>query len=252
MSAAATVPDSNLEERLYALQKVHRGSQLQHILDEALQLYGAGRNMEAGALVEKVEAMGATARTAVSAPAESAASRVVEAAPNQNLATELVSELANGLATVLVGAIGNFEKHITGESRRLTASFSERLDKLHTAVEGLQPLNGRIDQLIQAELAAQDRYEHLARAVTNLEQADARHESVVSGLSGEFREFANSTSHRMNELWGRIEGQERTLSEVNTSLSGVAGKVAAAAERLERHAEAIRSVHQIHKEREQV
>lgn len=251
MSAPATLSDHSLEERIFGLQKLHRDADFQAILEEAAQLCNSSRHLEAAALVEKAEAMRPPLPSGQPAVVQPTDDSKGELASSEHLATELVADVANGLAKVLVGAMENLQTHITGENRRMTSAFSDRLDRLQAAVEGLQPLNTRIDQLIQTEAAAQEKYEQLALSVATLQETGVRHESMINGLGIEFGAFASSASDRMNQLSGRIEGQDRTLSEVNSSLMDVTGKVAAAAQRLERHAEAIRSVHHIHKQRQE-
>jgi methyl-accepting chemotaxis protein len=251
MSAPATLSDHNLEERIFGLQKLCRDADFQAILEEAAQLCNSSRHLEAAALVEKAEAMRPAVPRGQSAVVQPTDDLKGELASSEHFATELVADVASGLAKVLLGAMENLQTHITGENRRMTSAFSERLDRLQAAVEGLQPLNTRMDQLIQTEAAVQEKYEQLAQTVATLQEAGAQHESMINGLGVEFRAFATSTSDRMNHLWGRIEGQDRTLSEVNSSLLDVTEKVAAAAQRLERHAGAIRSFHHVHKQRQE-
>ena len=53
--------DRNLEEAIYQLQKLNTENGIEQLLEEAAQLYSSGRHIEAGALMEKAEAMMAAA-----------------------------------------------------------------------------------------------------------------------------------------------------------------------------------------------
>jgi chromosome segregation ATPase len=247
MAAPAGVFDQGLEERIYQLQKLSVDSGMRQILEEAMQLCSDGRHMEAWALVEKAEAMSLMASHQEAGPQEVASPE--RSMAGQSLAARLASDIANGLTNILARAIQDLERHITVESGRLNSAFSERLDRLQSGVENLQPLHDRLDQLAHAGVAAQEKYEQLAATTASLQESHARLDTDMGALRLQLDELSVSTSSRVDEACRRIEGQERDISTINSGISEIASKVAAAAERLERHANAIRTIHESHEER---
>jgi methyl-accepting chemotaxis protein len=243
MAALAGVYDHSLEERIYRLQKLSADPGVRQVLEEAMRLCGDGHHMEASALIEKAEAMSFLASDLKAVPPPD------KAAGPQSLGARLAGDIANGMTSILVRAIEDLERHITAENGRLNASVVERLDKLQTSVEGLQPLHDRIDQLVSAGSAAQEKVEELAATTASLREAHERLYSDVAVLRLMMDQLSASTSNRVDEVCRRIDGQEHEISTINSGFSDLASRVAAAAERLERHAGAIRTMHDSHQER---
>ena len=257
MAAPAATPDHKLEDRISHLQKQSRHPGLVQGLEEATQLWGVGRHMEAVALVEKAEAMSSVVTDQDAGPKEAAFRPKHENAPatssvEQPFAARIAADVATGLTNVFARAIQDLEQHITGESSRLSSTFGERLDRLQSSVESLQPLHARLDQLVQAGIAAQEKYEQLAATAKSLREDHTRIDTEVGALKLQLHELSASNSRRFEEVCRRIEGQDREIVTVNSGIAEFAPKVAAAAERLERHANAIRSIHRAHHERAEV
>jgi FtsZ-binding cell division protein ZapB len=254
MAASAIVSDQNVQEKIYGLQKLNLDTRLRQILDEATQLCSEGRHMEASALVEKAEAMNSLSSGNGPGLREVRADPKQESAPEasvieQSVSVRLAKDITNGLTDVLVRAIQDLERHITGENSRLSSTFDQRLVKLQSSVENLQPLSERLDHLVQDGIAVQTKCEQLAATAASLREADARLDTEVGALRLQVHELSTSTSNRIDEVCRRIEGQEREISTANAGLSGLTSKVATAAERLERHANAIRGLHRGQQER---
>jgi chromosome segregation ATPase len=251
MAAASIIqPDHTLEERIYDLQKRDSAVRVRQILEEATQLLGKGRHIEASALVDKAEAMSSSASVSESDRTDASAGCCdPNAAKMKKLAAKLVADIGNGLAKVLVGAIEDLEQHITGETRSLTSAFSQRLDKIQAAIEGLQPIAERLELVVQAGAAADAKYAQLAAATASLQQADSRHDAEIGALRSQFEGLAAFSRDRTNEICQRIEEQERLISTANSATSELTARIAASAERLERQASAIRALHQAHEER---
>jgi hypothetical protein len=257
MAAPAAAPDHKLEDRISHLHKLSRQPGLVQILEEATQLWGVGRHMEAVALVEKAEAMTAAVSHQDTGSKAAAFAPKHEKAPatssvEQPFAARLAADVGAGLTNVLVRAIQDLEAHITGESNRLSSTFGERLDKLQSSVESLQPLHARLDLLVQAGIAAQEKYEQLEATAKSLREDHTRVDTEVGALKLQLHELSTSTSRWFEELCRRVEGQDRAIVTVHSSIAEFTPKVAAAAERLERHANAIRSIHRAHHERAEV
>jgi predicted nucleic acid-binding Zn-ribbon protein len=247
MAAPAGVFDQNLEEKIYQLQKLSVDSGTRQILEEAMQLCSDGHHMEAAALVEKAEAMSLLISHQEVGPQEVPSPE--RSMAGQALAARLAADIANGLTNILARAIHDLERHISLESGRLNSAFGERLDRLQSGVESLQPLHERLDHLVLAGAAVQEKYEQLAATTASLQEAHARLDTDMGAVRLQLDELSASTSNRVDEACRRIEGQEREISTINSGISELASKVAVAAERLERHANAIRTIHESHQER---
>jgi chromosome segregation ATPase len=147
------------------------------------------------------------------------------------------------LANVLVGAVQDLERHMTGETKRLASALDQRLDKLQATIESLQPLHERLDNLTEAGIAVQEKYDQLAAATVSLQDADVRRNEEIGVLRLQVQELSSATTH-IDEVCRRIEGHESQISTVNSTISELTSRMAGAAERLERHAGAIRALHQ--------
>jgi len=240
--------DHSLEERIYQMQKLDLGPGVREILEEASQLCAEGRHIEASALAEKAESMISAAPPSEPhlpvASSQREGESKPEAAPSEEpLAVRVLTNVANGLANVLVGAVQDLERHMTGETRRLASALDERLDRLQATMESLQPLHERLDNLAKAGISVQEKYEELAAATASLQDADARHREEIGELRLQLQELSSATTH-IDEVCLRIEGQERQISTVNSIIAELSSRMAAAAERLERHTGAIRALHQ--------
>ena len=243
MAAMAGVFDHSLEERIYQLQKLSADPETRQVLEEAMRLCSDGHHLEAAALIEKAEAMSLLASCSRVVPSSE------KAVGERSLGARLAGDITNGLTSVLVRAFEDLERHITAENVLLNATFAERLDKLQNSVESLQPLHDRLDQFVSAGLAAQEKVEELAAATVSLREANARLDTDMGALRLMMDQLSASTSSHVDDACHRIEGQEREISRINSDFSDLAPKVAAAAERLERHANAIRTIHDSHQER---
>jgi chromosome segregation ATPase len=125
----------------------------------------------------------------------------------------------------------------------LASAIDQRLDKLQATVESMQPVKERLDKLAEAGTAVQEKYEQLAATTASLQGADARHSEEIGALRLQVQELSAAMS-QIDDVCRRIEGQEREISTVNSTISELASRMAAAAARLERHAGAIRALYQ--------
>jgi chromosome segregation ATPase len=248
MAAVSFSSGHSLEERIYQMQKLDLDTRTREVLEEASQLCSGGRQIEASALVEKAEAMLSAVSVNVSHTATASAdreegSKTDAASSEEPLAARIVANVANGLTKVLVDAIQDLERHMTGETRRLASAIDQRLDKLQATVESMQPVKERLDKLAEAGTAVQEKYEQLAATTAALQGADALHSEEIGALRLQVQELSAAMT-RIDEVCRRIEGQEHEISAVNSTISELTSKMAAAAGRLERHAGAIRALYQ--------
>ena len=236
-------------ERTDDLDEQNLDSGQTQVLEEAAHPWGEHRHEEASAPVEKAEETSSVDSPAepdlTGAPSPQDEKAAPEASvPEEPLATRLVTNIATGLATVLVGAIQDLERHMTGETNRLTSEFGQRLDKLQATIDALQPLSERIENLAQAGAKVQEKCVQLEATTASLQQADVHHIEQHDALRSQVQELSASTGNRMDEVCGRIEGHEREIATAHSALSDLTSRIATAAERLERHAGAVRALHQ--------
>jgi chromosome segregation ATPase len=224
MAAPAGVSEQKPDDRIYRLLKLSNVPEMRQILDEAAQVSSAGSHIDAGA-------------PETATPAE------------RSFAGRMAADLANGLTNVLVRAMQDLERHISTESDRLSSTFGQQLDRLQSSVESLRPLHQRLDHVAQAGAAVQEQFDELAATTASLREAHERLDSDVAALRLQMDQLSTSTCSRVEEVCRRIAGQERELSTIQAEASGLASKIGSAAERLERHANAIRTIHDSHRQR---
>jgi uncharacterized protein YicC (UPF0701 family) len=236
MAAPARVPEQM--EKIHRLLRLSGVPEMKQVLEEAAQLSSSGPHAEAGELVLKAE-------TISSLPSQQMTAAVAE----PSIAARIAVDLANGMSHVLVRALLDLERHISTESERLSSTFAQRLDKLQSSVESLQPLHDRIDGLVQSGAAVQEKFDRLAATTASLGEAHARLDTDVAALRLQMEQLSASMSLRIEETCRRVEAHEREISAIQADASGLVAKMAMAAERLERHAAAIRTLHNSHRER---
>ena len=128
----------------------------------------------------------------------------------------LVADLARGLAEVLAKAVHRLEEHLAAETRALGRSIEERLDTTAAAIE----------------------------------RAAARHESEVGALRSEMHDLRSSLSERVDAVCARVEVHQEQLGELRSTVLGVSPQVNTLVERLDRQADAIRSIYEVQTLRE--
>jgi len=190
-----------------------------------------------------------------------------EAAPDLALAP-LVDKIAYGLARGLVVAFKELENHIASETRSVGDTVGRRLDSLQAS---FQDLSDGVSQQRAMSLSVQEQCQQLAAATTSLQESDARQAADLAALRGETRELSQSVSERIDVLQGdtgrrldtlqagvqelstsvseRIDVlcrelgvQQEDISAVKSTLSGFSARVDTVMERLDRQADALRSI----------
>lgn len=249
----------NLEDAIFQLQRINTENGVKQLVEEAAQLFAKGRHMEASALMEKAEAMIAksgppspAARTTSPPPTNGEKSKQEERprADDQAMANMAV-RLADGLSTILTGAFQELERHILGESRRISTSFEEQLQRLHATVDSLTHLKTTFDQLAQsvseqrsagAELSQQ--HEQLSGAVTSLQSVTARHDAEIGALRSETKDFTTVIVQQMDGFSARLGLHQEELTGLKSTVSDISRKVAGFIERIDRQSEVIRGLNE--------
>ncbi len=172
-------------------------------------------------------------------------------------AARVIGKLATGLAGILVEAFRDLLARKADENRALSCSIEQQEDRLAAAAEGLIELSGRIERLAEGVsgqksvgLATQQKCEHLTAGLESLWEANKRHESAAADLRKEMQELSGSVTDRLDALLHRLGLQHEEISALKCTASEVSPRVAAIVERLDRQAEAIRSIWEAQVQRE--
>jgi len=184
----------------------------------------------------------------------------------------LVDKIAYGLARGLVVALKELENHIASETRQVADTVGRRLDTLQAS---FQDLSGAVSEQRSISLAVQDKCSELASATASLQESDTRHTAELSALredtgrrldtlqeSGtrqaeelstlrtEAKEFSTSVSERIDGLGKEFGVQQEDIATIKTSFAEFCSRVDAVAQRLDRQAEALRSIYATYAQRE--
>jgi len=140
-----------------------------------------------------------------------------------DLRARVAGNLAMGLARVLVAAIRDLESHSSHDKTQLVAAMQDQHKKLDLALTGLGEIRQRVDVDVQAGLVS-------------LREAGQEQRTAFEGLKTE-------TADWIGTLFGRLERQQEELSSLPPKFTEmISPRVAAVVDRLDKQAEAIRSV----------
>jgi outer membrane murein-binding lipoprotein Lpp len=252
--------DRNLEEAIFELQRLNTENGVKRLAEEAAQLFAEGRQIEASAVMEKAEAMLAVR----SGPASShgPSSHVIR--PRQEERTKvdeqtmakMAAKLADGLSSILTGAFDELERHILGESRKISTSFEQQLDRLQATVGTLEQLQAKFKDLSDAvsevrstASASSQKQDQFSTSVAGLEATSARHDKEIGALRGETtalrteaKDYATVVAHQMDALSARIGLHQEDLTGLKSTLAEISRKMAGFGERVDRQSDVIRSI----------
>lgn len=275
------MPDRNLEEAIYQLQKLNNENGVKLLVEEAAQLFANGRDIEAGALLEKAEAIAANrgvipAANRPSAPAgqtdqlklEERAKVDDRARVDEQAMANMAGKLADGLSKILTGAFHELERHIIGESRKISTSLEQQLERLQATVESLTQLKVKFEQLTEAVTeqksagaAMGQKHDQVSAQVVALHELTARHETEMGALRGETttlraeaqslrgetaalrteaKDFSTNIVKQVDGVTARLGLHQEELAGLKSNVSDISRKVASVIERLDRQAEIIR------------
>jgi chromosome segregation ATPase len=192
----------------------------------------------------------------------------------------LVNKIAQGIAKGLVVAMKELEDHIAGETRKLGDAVDRRLDVLQTGMRDLtgfvteqratnNAVQGELQQLVTGlhesdarqtagfETVRKDAQEfastvsqRIDAATASLQEADARHAAELAALQDQTGALSQSVAERIDSLCRELGVHQEDLSAVKTTLCGFSSRMDALAERLDRQAEAVRSMYAAYSQRE--
>lgn len=280
------MPDRNLEEAIFQLQKLNTENGVKQLVEEAAQLFANGRHIEAGALLEKAEAIIANrgAQTTTIRPSSAPVglkepNKLEERAKvdertkvDEQAMAHMAGKLADGLSKILTGAFQELERHIIGESRKISTSLEQQLERLQATVDSLMQLKVNLEQLTQAvteqkstSAAMGQKHDQVSAQVATLQENTERHETELGALRGEtttlraetqalrveagalraeHQEFSAGIVKQMEGVSTRLDSHQEEVAGLKSSVSDVSRKVAAFIERLDRQAEVIRALNE--------
>jgi chromosome segregation ATPase len=279
--------DRNLEEAIFQLQKLNTENGVKKLADEAAQLLANGRQIEASALMEKAEAMIA-AKSAKPVPAFNHQSstpvtpqekpKVEERAKvDEQVMTNMAGKLADGLSKILMGAFQELERHIVGESRKISTSIEQQLGRLQATVDTFTQLQAKFEHLTETVSEQRStgtsmvqKYEQISTSVTALEEVSARHEKEIgairtestavrgeatalraetgalrgetNALRNEAKDFSTVITHQMDGLSARVGLHQEELGGLKSTVSDISRKVSGFIERIDRQGEVLRAL----------
>jgi len=161
----------------------------------------------------------------------------------------LVDKVAYGLARVLVVAMRDLENHIAKETQQVGAAVGRQLDTLQASV---QELTEAVSEQRSRGLSVERQCEQLAVATASLEERHARQEAELAALQSETQELSTSSSERIDTLCREMQIQQEDIAAVKGALGSISSRVDSVVERLDRQAEALRSVYSAYAQRETV
>jgi chromosome segregation ATPase len=185
----------------------------------------------------------------------------------------LVDKIAYGIARGLVVAVKELEQHIATETRKVGDAVDRRLDALQVS---MQELTKFVADQQSINTAVQGQLDTLS---TNLRETDARQTAAVETLRSETTAFSTSASERIDaavaaqresdqrreaemaelskSLLERIEAlckdlgvQQEDIAAIKVTLAAFATRTDALVQRLDRQAEAVRSMYASYSQRE--
>lgn len=159
----------------------------------------------------------------------------------------LVNKIAYGLARGLVVAMKELENHIASETRNVGDTVGRRLDTLQAS---FQDLSERVSEQRKVGAAVQEQCRQLESATASLKEADAQLTKDLTTLRTESKEFSTSVSQRVDTLCKDLGIQQEDLSAMKAALGGFSSRVDAVVERLDKQAEALRSIYATYAQRE--
>jgi len=146
----------------------------------------------------------------------------------------LVDKIAYGIAKGLVVAMKELENHIAKETRKMGDSVGERLDTLQSSVTaGLAALRNEA-----------------ADTATSLREADARLAAELDSVRSGSAAASDSLSARIDAVCNDVAIQKEDIAAIKSTLLNFTSNLEAFGERLDRQADALRSLCAAYAQRE--
>jgi hypothetical protein len=252
--------DQNLQEAIFQLQKRNTENGVKQLVEEAAQLFANGRQTEAGALMEKAEAILAArgGKPAAATGSSTSPPLKTEERPEVDdpVLAHMAARLADGLSTILTGAFEELERHVVGESRKINTSLEQQLERLQVTVNSLEQLRAKFEHLSEAVTEARSdstavirTQQQLSANVATLGETSARHDKEIGAVRGETealraeaKDYATVVAHQMDALSARLGLHQEELTGLKSTVAEISRKVAGFIDRMDRQGEVIRTI----------
>jgi chromosome segregation ATPase len=146
----------------------------------------------------------------------------------------LVDKIAYGIAKGLVVAMKELENHIANETRKVGDGVGQRLDSLQSSLTaGLATLRSEA-----------------AETTSSLRETDARQAAELESLRAATMATSDSLAARIDALGNDLTIQKEDIAAIKSTLSGFTSNLEAFGERLDRQADALRTICAAYSQRE--
>jgi chromosome segregation ATPase len=159
----------------------------------------------------------------------------------------LVDKIAYGIAKGLVLAMKELEEHITSETRKVGDAVDRRLVSVQSS---LHDLTGFVGEQRTINTTVQEQIQQLTAADAGLQETDAKHAADLAVVQSETRTLAQSLTQQIEGLCKELGIQQEDMVAVKNTLTSFSSRVDGLAERLDRQAEAVRSMYTAYSQRE--
>lgn len=159
----------------------------------------------------------------------------------------LVDTVAYGIAKVLVVAVRALEKHIAGETRKVGDTVGRRLDTLQGS---FQELTEAVSEQRSMSHLVEEKCQQLTAATASLQESDVRQQAELAVLRTETKEYSTALSGRIDVLFKELGVQQEDIAAIKSTLCGFSARVDAFVERLDKQADALRSMCATYAQRE--
>jgi len=146
----------------------------------------------------------------------------------------LADRIARGIASGLVMAMKELENHIANETRKVSDSVGRRIDALQSSFKEAEVRHQTDIATIRNEAAV---------TTSSLREADAKHEAALASARQEASERINSVCKELSVHQEDISSIKSTLTAFNSTVEGIV-------QRLDRQADALRSLSASYAQRE--
>jgi hypothetical protein len=113
--------------------------------------------------------------------------------------------------------------------------------------EKIQGLGGELQSRQQE---TERRFDSLAQVAAGLHEADTRQTAELTALRAEAREVSTALTERINTLCSELGLQQEDMDAVKSTLNSASSRVDGVVERMDRQAEALRSIYSTYAQRE--
>ena len=229
--------DQLLQEAIIDLQKRDLNTEARNLVDEAAQRLAGGWDIEARALVEKVQAI-----TGPGAPPKANSSTLIKPPiTNEAMVETIISRLSNRLAQDIANALNeavealhdDFGAQMAESAAALESRLAEATSRLQ-AIPDLRERVDRVEQEVSASVAAaQEHSQRLDASIASLQESDRVRRT-------EFDQFSRDLSGEIEKISSRLSSQEERQGVIENLVQDLSSKVVSVTEQIEHQTRVIR------------